>query len=146
MNLDDHRKQEKENAHIGGSHNSARPPPGIALRRSDDPRRIPPHLRTDAREYQRYLVLEYLVMCVKEEQLRWFDLQADRELKPDADGIYRMRTFPGLWINSQALFAQDYQSLMRTLEVGLATPEHNAFIQQLASQRRPAKKGRRKRE
>jgi Uma2 family endonuclease len=95
-------------------------------------------------EYQRNGVLEYVVMCVKEKQLRWFDLQSDQELDPDADGIYRMRSFPGLWINGKALFGQDYQSLMKTLEEGLATPEHRAFVKKLASQYRLAKKGSRR--
>jgi Uma2 family endonuclease len=95
-------------------------------------------------EYQRNGVPEYVVMCVKEKQLRWFDLQSDQELDPDADGIFRMRSFPGLWINAKALFAQDYQSLMKTLEEGLATPEHRAFVEKLASQYRQAKKGRRR--
>jgi Uma2 family endonuclease len=92
-------------------------------------------------DYQRNGVLEYLVMCVKEKQLRWFDLQADEEVKPDADGIYRMRSFPGLWIHGQALFARDYQNLMKALAEGLATAEHQAFVQKLASQYRRAKKG-----
>lgn len=100
------------------------------------------HRKKDA--YQCNQVLEYLVMCIKEKQLRWFDLQTGRELKPDTDGIYRMRTFPGLWINSEALFARNYQNLMKTLDEGLATPEHQAFVQKLASQHRPAKKSQRR--
>ena len=73
---------------------------------------------------------------------RWFDLQADEEVKPAADGVCRMRIFPGLWINGQALFARDYKALMKTLEEGLATSEHQAFVEKLASRYPPPRKGR----
>ena len=83
-------------------------------------------------DYQRHRVLEYVVMSIAERRLYWFDLQGDKELEPDADGVYRMRVFPGLWIHGQALFARDYSRLMKTLEAGLATPEHAAFVEKLA--------------
>ena len=85
-------------------------------------------------DYARYGVREYLVCCVKEQQLRWFDLVAGTELEPE-DGIYRLRTFPGLWINGPALVARNHAQLMSTLEQGLATPEHVAFVRQLAERR-----------
>jgi hypothetical protein len=60
-------------------------------------------------------------------------LQADQELLPDGDGIIRIHTFPGLWIHVEALLSKDYRLLMTTLEQGLATPEHAAFVRQLAA-------------
>jgi Uma2 family endonuclease len=87
-------------------------------------------------DYARYGVLEYLVVCLREGQLRWFDLRADRELPLDADGVCRVRSFPGLWIHAEALLAKDYRRLMATLEQGLASPEHEAFIRRLESQRK----------
>lgn len=92
-------------------------------------------LHAKRRQYARYGVREYLVLCAKERQLRWFDLAAGKELQPDAAGIYRIQTFPGLWFNGSALLAQDYPKLMQTLEEGLATPEHAAFVRQLAGRR-----------
>jgi Uma2 family endonuclease len=89
-------------------------------------------------DYTRYGVREYLVVCVKEQQLRWFDLAAGKELQPDAAGIYRIQAFPGLWINGPALLAQDYRALMQTLDEGLATPEHAAFVDELAKRRAKA--------
>jgi len=86
-------------------------------------------------DYARYGVLEYLVVCVREKLLRWFDLRADQELQPDADGVFRIRVFPGLWIHGEALFAKDYQRLMATLGQGLATAEHSAFVVRLAAAR-----------
>ena len=42
-------------------------------------------------DYARNHVLEYLIVCLKERQLRWFHLKANQELRPDADGVYRIR-------------------------------------------------------
>ena len=44
-----------------------------------------------------------------------------------------VRTFPGLWIDSAALFGNDHDRLMATLQQGLASPEHAAFVQRLAA-------------
>jgi Uma2 family endonuclease len=92
-------------------------------------------LNAKRRQYARYGVREYVVACVKEQQLRWFDLAAGQELQPDANSVCRVHTFPGLWIDGKALFAHDYTGLMRTLNEGLATPEHAAFARELESRR-----------
>jgi Uma2 family endonuclease len=86
-------------------------------------------------DYARYGVQEYLVVCLQEQRLRWFDLRTNDELLPDAAGVYRMRAFPGLWVHGPALLAKDYDHLMRTLEQGLAAPEHAAFVQRLTGSR-----------
>jgi Uma2 family endonuclease len=91
------------------------------------------HAKKD--DYIRFGVREYLVACIREQQLRWFDLTAGTELKPDAAGIYRMKTFPGLWINAPAVLAHNYAECMKTLEEGLATPEHAAFVRELQARR-----------
>ena len=95
-------------------------------------------LHTKLLDYARYGVREYLVVCLREGQLRWFDLPADEELHPDRDGVYRVRVFPGLWIHGTALLAKDYGRLMATLQQGLAAPEHAAFVARLAAARAPA--------
>jgi Uma2 family endonuclease len=92
-------------------------------------------LHAKKKDYTRYGVREYLVHCVKERKLRWFDLAGGVELQPDDEGIFRIQTFPGLWINGPAVVSRSYQKLMQTLEVGLATPEHAAFVRQLESRR-----------
>jgi Uma2 family endonuclease len=95
-------------------------------------------LHTKKKTYIRHGVREYLVVSVREQQLRWFDLAAGKELQPDAAGVFRIQTFPGLWINGPALLAYDYALLMQTLEAGLATPEHAAFVEELAKRRAKA--------
>jgi Uma2 family endonuclease len=91
-------------------------------------------------DYARYGVREYLVVCVREKQLRWFDLPTDQELQLDRDGVCRVRAFPGLWVHAQALLAKDCGRLMATLQEGLATPEHAEFAARLAPARAPARK------
>jgi hypothetical protein len=71
-------------------------------------------------------------LCLRERKLRWFDLRTNQEIQPDADGIFRVRAFPGLWIHGEALLAKD-RRLMTTLQEGLATPEHASFVQHLSA-------------
>lgn len=108
-------------------------PPELVAEITHSRRAIDLHAKLD--DYRRYGVPEYLVWDLGEPRLRWFDLAADRELQPDADGVYRVRTFPGLWVHGEALLARDYQRLMQTLEHGLATAEHAAFVAKLAATR-----------
>lgn len=92
-------------------------------------------LHAKRNDYRRYGVLEYLVLTLGEQRLRWFDLKNDRELTPDPDCVFRLHSFPGLWVHGGALLAKDYSRLMTTLQQGLATPEHAAFVNRLASAR-----------
>jgi Uma2 family endonuclease len=85
--------------------------------------------------YARHGVLEYLVLNLRDRRLHWFDLKGGPELTADADGVCRIGTFPGLWIDHGALLAGDFQRLMATLNAGLATKEHADFVQRLANAR-----------
>lgn len=92
-------------------------------------------LHAKRRDYTRYGVREYLVLTLRENRLRWFDLPSGQELSPDADGVFRIRTFPGLWIDGDALIARDVVRLTATLQQGLATREHAEFAARLAAAR-----------
>jgi len=94
-------------------------------------RAIDLHAKKD--QYTRYGVLEYIVVCLRERQVRWFDLKGGAEFAADADGVFRSKVFPGLWLHGEALLARDYRRLMTTLEQGLATAEHAAFVARLAA-------------
>ena len=97
-------------------------------------RAIDLHAKRD--DYTRYGVANtsYSV-CAR--RLRWFDLAAGRELDADGDGVYRIRVFPGLWVDGKALLARDFSRLTSTLGQGLATPEHAAFVARLAGRPSP---------
>jgi Uma2 family endonuclease len=90
-------------------------------------------------DYERAGVLEYVVVDVESDQIHWFVRPDDRliPMAPSPDGLYRSEVFPGLWLDPAALFADDLDGLIATLERGLATPEHAAFVAELA-RRRPA--------
>ena len=94
-------------------------------------------LHAKREDYRRYGVREYLVLCLQENQLRWFDLAANAERVPDAEGLCRLETFPGLWVHAEALLSKDYPRMMAALEAGLTTGEHADFVKQLSEAASP---------
>ncbi len=105
-------------------------PPELIAEIAHSSRALDLHAKRE--DYRRYGVQEYLVLCLQENQLRWFDLAADAERQPDAEYLCRLETFPGLWIHAEALLSKDYPRMMTTLEAGLASGEHADFVKQLA--------------
>ncbi len=87
-------------------------------------------------DYQKAGVQEYLVLCVKEQELHWFDFKSRRLITPNRQGVYRSRVFPGLWIDGQALLALDSDRVAKVVKRGLASPEHAAFVKRLQAVRR----------
>jgi Uma2 family endonuclease len=94
--------------------------------------------------YQKSGALEYLVHLVREPAVKWFVLKNGvYELLPcDKSGVIRSETFPGLWLNTRALIKRDLRGMLKTLEKGLASPEHAAFCKRLAAAKRNARKTR----
>lgn len=97
-------------------------------------RSIDLHAKKD--QYAQYGVVEYVVVLLHEKRVRWFDLRTNQEFAPDAEGVFRSQVFPGLWLHSGALLAKDYPRLLATLEQGLATEDHAAFVRRLAAAQR----------
>lgn len=87
-------------------------------------------------DYARNHVCEYLVVSLSDQRLYWFNLIDDQQNQTPVDGIYRIRSFPGLWIDGSALFAKDHARLITVLQQGLATPEHADFVARLAAAKR----------
>ncbi len=83
------------------------------------------------RDYQNGGVLEYLVLLIRDGSLRAFDLRSDKEIPVGSDGIYRSKVFPGLWIDVDAVIKGDVQRSQRTINRGLESPEHAAFVKKL---------------
>jgi len=96
-------------------------------------------LHAKRRDYEQAGVLEYVVVVLRQRLIRWFILQDGtyQDMSADADGIFRSRVFPGLWLDANALLQRDGATVMDVLRQGLATPEHAAFVQRLRGQRRP---------
>lgn len=85
--------------------------------------------------YRRSGVLEYLVHRVDDGEVDWFVLTSGVfvRLQPDADGLLKSRSFPGLWLDVGALLAADLRALRAAVERGCASAEHGRFVQRLSS-------------
>ncbi|NEO25468.1 MAG: Uma2 family endonuclease [Kamptonema sp. SIO4C4] len=83
------------------------------------------------RVYRRNGVEEYLVWQLFEQRLDWFYLEEGvyHCLSPDEEGILRSRIFPGLWLNRSQLLENNLAAVLETLQTGLRSPEHQAFVQ-----------------
>jgi len=103
-------------------------PPELVMEVSDSSKAI--DLGAKRRDYQRAGVLEYVILLVGERTIRGFGTGTE-EYSIDRDGIYRSRMFPGLWIDVAAVVAGDTRRALRTLNKGLKSPEHAAFVKQL---------------
>ena len=86
--------------------------------------------------YQRNGVAEYIVWRIDERRLDWWRLGEGGyvPLHPAADGLIRSHVFPGLHLHVKALLAEDRPAVLATLQDGLATAEHAAFVQRLVQQ------------
>lgn len=91
----------------------------------------------DKREaYRRNGVREYLVWRVRDREIDWFILRQEeyQRLSAGPDGIYRSEVFPGLWLDASAMIARDLGRVLDVLQLGLASDEHNRFVETLKSQ------------
>jgi Uma2 family endonuclease len=85
--------------------------------------------------YQLHQVQEYLVWRVEDDQLDWFQLKQGKYLKlqPDIEGILYSQMFPGLWLDQNALLTGNLAKVLRVLQKGLASGEHQSFVEKLNS-------------
>lgn len=83
--------------------------------------------------YRRNEVKEYIVWQVLEQKLDWFVLRDGvyELLIADDTGTIRSETFPGLWLAVSDLLAGDMAQVLATLQEGLNSSEHAAFVKQL---------------
>jgi Uma2 family endonuclease len=83
--------------------------------------------------YRRNGVQEYLVWQVYDRRIDWFSLQEGDyvPLSADTDRVIRSRVFPGLWLAVDDLLAGNMTQVLATLQTGLSSAEHQAFMQRL---------------
>ena len=83
--------------------------------------------------YRKAGITEYLVCRTADSAIDWFALRRGRyaPLRPDADGLFRSRVLPGLWLEPTALFQGDIERLNEIVRQGAAAPEHLAFVRRL---------------
>ena len=78
------------------------------------------------------------VVLLFEEEIRWHELVDGRYrvFSPDADGLWRSRVFPGLWLDGKALWAGNLGQVLDRLQDGLRSVQHEQFVAELAARRR----------
>ena len=88
--------------------------------------------------YRRHGVREYVVILAQENDVLWREVVKGRyrKLAPDGQGVILSNVFPGLCLDTAALWAKDWPKLRATQDAGLATPEHAAFVRRLRSTRK----------
>jgi Uma2 family endonuclease len=87
-------------------------------------------------DYEKAGVREYVVLALRMRRVFWFVRQRAKykEVALPADGIFRSREFPGLWLDADAMLRNHRQRVLAALKRGLATPEHAAFVAKLHKQ------------
>jgi Uma2 family endonuclease len=92
------------------------------------------HVKRDV--YGEHGVREYVVWRVGDRVIDWFVLRGDQyqPLAVQADGIFRSEVFPGLWLDPMALVSGDGVRVLEVLRLGLASPEHAAFVKRLTGE------------
>ena len=95
-------------------------------------------LHDKKKAYRRNRVQEYIVWQIYEEHIVWFRLENEEYIAvpPDAKGILRSQIFPGLDLDVKALLKGDVAKALKTLQTGLASPAHKAFVRKLAKARK----------
>ncbi len=90
--------------------------------------------------YQRDGIREMIIWRVEDSLIEWYVLQGRTYdlVKPDPDGIMRSLTFPGLWIDAEAMSQRDVSRVLRVLALGLASDEHERFVRELALKKKQA--------
>src|SRR5437764_1449389 len=81
-------------------------------------------------DYQKAGVPEYVVLALRMQQVFWHVRKRGKyqEVPLPADGLFRSREFPGLWLDAEAILGDDRGRLLAALRQGLASPEHAAFV------------------
>ncbi len=91
-------------------------------------------LRDKFNIYRRNGVQEYLVWRVYDDRIDWFRLDQGEYMPivPDEASVIRSQVFPGLQLDVDALLDGDMVKVLAVLQQGIQTPEHAAFVAQLA--------------
>ena len=87
-------------------------------------------LHDKLRVYRRNGVQEYIVWRTYSQQIDWFYLKSGEYelLAADASRILCSQQFPGLWLASDALLLGDLTEVLRVLQQGIASPEHQTCL------------------
>lgn len=90
-------------------------------------------LHAKLKVYERNGIQEYIVWNVEERSIAWFVLR-NGAYQPQVarGGILKSKVYPGLWLNAAALLGEDFSTLRRVADQGIASVEHRRFVARLA--------------
>ena len=88
--------------------------------------------------YQRAGVREYITVETLGRRIAWRVLDNGGYVtqQAGADGILRSQIFPGLWLDVAAFWADDGAKMLAALNAGLASEDHQRFVERLAAARK----------
>lgn len=91
------------------------------------------HVKRDV--YRRNGVQEYVVWRVYDRHVDWFRLENGQyvTMPADAAGLIHSRVFPGLRLAVPALLSGDLARVLAEVQRGLASAEHQAFVEALTA-------------
>ena len=86
--------------------------------------------------YRRNGVQEYLVWQVSDRLFNWFRLRDGEyiKLQPDEQNTIKSEVFPGLWLAIDSLLNYDLAEVLKIVQQGLDTIEHQEFVKQIKNQ------------
>jgi hypothetical protein len=89
-------------------------------------------------EFEKNGVREYIVWRVEEAEIDWFLLKTNRFHRhiPAKDGYYKSKVFPGLWLDPQAMVADNMIKVLEVVQKGIASPEHQRFVKKLQARKK----------
>ena len=77
-------------------------------------------------------VYEYILWRTEDGEIDWFVLRnGEYEALPLKEGVFESEVFPGLWLDPAALLRGDGVAVLATLQRGIASAEHAAFVERL---------------
>ncbi len=85
--------------------------------------------------YRRNGVQEYLVLLAYEREMRFLRLIEGEYIavEPDAEGVLRSQVLPGFWFRSDWFWEDRMTELLQLVQEGIASPEHQDFVDSLAA-------------
>jgi hypothetical protein len=88
--------------------------------------------------YRRHGVREYVVWRTGDRAIDYFALRdgAFVPVPPGAGGVFKSVVFPGLWLDARALIAGQPAQVLATLQKGIRSKSHAAFVAGLGRAKR----------
>jgi Uma2 family endonuclease len=126
------RSRETEDEYVTG-------PPELLVEIAHSSRDIDLNRKRD--DYERAEVVEYLVLSVTDRELHWFHFPSGQPIRPNREGVWRSRVFPGLWLHGEALLARNSARLIEVVQQGLASRPHATFVKRLQAAHRRRSRG-----